>query len=285
MASSPKAPNPYAQASADQQAGIGAATAQSIVGNPNTYTPYGSQTYSIAGYEQVPDANGNMINVPRYNMTQSLSPDQQQLLGYETQTKGNIGLTGTEQSARLRGHLGTELDTSGRQGWSGQTNQATDRGAIENAMMASYNRQRNPQNKAEDVQLAARGMSPGGKGYGSVQQGREDAYGEAARQAYLASGAESREASGFLNNLRNQQLQEQLALRNQPINEVMALLGGSGVTLPQFQGYQGQGINQAQPGNYMGQNYQIASQNANAFNSGLFGMAGSALGGFAKGIG
>jgi hypothetical protein len=258
---------------------VGAATAQSIVGNPNTYTPYGSQTYSIAGYEQVPDAQGRMQNVPRYNMTQSLSPDQQQLLGYETQTKGNIGLTGTEQSERLRGHLNTPVDTTGRQGWAGQTNQATDRQGIENAMMASYNRQRQPQMQAENAQLAARGLSPGGKGFGQVQQGREDAFGEAARQAYLASGAESREASGFLNNLRNQQLQEQLAVRNQPINEVMALLGGSGVTLPQFQGYQGQGINQAQPGNYMGQNYQIAAQSANAFNSGLFGMAGSLLGG------
>jgi hypothetical protein len=32
------------------------------------------------------------------------------------------------------------------------------------------------------------------------------------------------------NALRQMQLQENIALRNQPINEIMALLGGSGVT-------------------------------------------------------
>jgi hypothetical protein len=229
----------------------------------------------------VPGANGQMISVPRYNMKQELSPDQQRLMGLQTQTGYNLGQTGVEQSAKLREHLGQSMNTEGMQGWAGQTNEPTDRAAIEKAMMESRQRTVGPQQQAENAQLAARGMSPGGKGFGTVQQGREDATSEATRQAYLASGAESREQSGFLNNLRGSQLNERMALRNQPINEISALMAGGQVTLPQFQQYQSQGVNAAPIGQYVGQNYAQASQNANAFNSGLFGLAG--IGGRAVG--
>ena len=288
MGSAPKPPNPYQTASAQQQAETGASIASGIIGNPNTYTPYGSQTYSIAGWEQVPDARGKMISVPRYNMQQTLSPDQMRLLGLQTQGQYNMGLTAVEQSAKLRGLLGQSVNAEGLQGWNAgpgaenvrQDKGATDRAAIENAMMASYNRQRMPQQSAEDAQLAARGLSPGGGVYGNVQRGREDAFSEAARQSYLASGQESRAAQDAdrANALRQSQLSERLALRNQPLNEISALLAGSQVTLPQFQGYQSQGINAAPIGQYIGNNYaqqMAAHQNQQ---SGLFGLGGSALG-------
>jgi hypothetical protein len=274
MASSPKAPDPYQTASAQQSADTSAGITQSIIGNPNTYTPYGAQSYQISGYEQVPDANGNMMSVPRYNMTQTLSPDQQRLLDLSEQSGYNLGQTAVEQSSKLRKHLGTEFNTAGMQGWAGQTNEPTDRKAIEDAMMKTYQRQVQPQQQAENAQLAARGMSPGSKGMGTVQQGRDDAASNASLQAYLASGAESRDASGFLNNLREQQLGEGLALRNQPINEITALMSGGQVTLPQFQQYTSQGVNAAPVGQYIGNNYAQASANTNAFNSGLFGLAG-----------
>ena len=94
MAKSPKPPNPYQTAASQQKAETGAAIGQSIIGNPNVYSPYGSQTYSIAGWEQVPDASGKMISVPRYNMQQTLSPDQQRLLALQTQQQYNMGQTG-----------------------------------------------------------------------------------------------------------------------------------------------------------------------------------------------
>ncbi len=145
-----------------------------------------------------------MQYIPRYNQMQQLSPDQQRLLGLQTQQQYNLGQTGVEQSAKLRQLLGQSVDTSGLQGWNAgpqaanlattfggqgdvrQDQGPTDRAAIENAMMASYNRSRAPQTAAENAQLAARGLSPGSAGYGTVQTGREDAAGEAARQAYMA---------------------------------------------------------------------------------------------------
>jgi hypothetical protein len=129
--------------------------------------------------------------------------------------------------------------------------------------------------------MANRGLNPGGQGYGTVQQGWQDAAGEASRQAYLNSFGLAGQSADRQNALRQSQLAEQMALRDQPIREVTGLMSGSMPTLPQFQQYQSQGVNAAQPGNYMGQNYQIAAQNANAFNQGLFGLGGSLLkGGF-----
>ena len=46
----------------------------------------------------------------------------------------------------------------------------------------------------------------------------------------------------FQNTAQQQQLAQDLTLRAQPINEVIGLLGGSQIQLPQFQGYQGTSV-------------------------------------------
>jgi endosialidase-like protein len=175
--------------------------------------------------------------------------------------------------------LNEGLDTSKWQAWNtgrapGET---TDRAAIEKAMMDSYGRATQPTQRAEDAQLVARGLSPGSQGFGTVQQGREDARGEAARQAYLGSGQEARAWAELDNTLRQAQAQESFAVRNQPINEIMALLGGSQVNLPNFSPFSRQGIGAASPGQYMASNYQNQLQMANARNQGLFGLAGAGM--------
>jgi hypothetical protein len=87
------------------------------------------------------------------------------------------------------------------------------------------------------------------------------------------------------NQLRQAQMQETMGLRNQPINEIMALLGGSGVTVPQFQPYSRQGINAAPTGSYIGQNYANQANAAAQFNQGLFGLGGAGLGAFGSWLG
>ena len=82
----------------------------------------------------------------------------------------------------------------------------------------------------------------------------------------------------FQNTAQQQQLAQDLALRAQPINEVIGLMGGSQIQLPQFQGYQGTSVApaptfagaQAQGQNAM-QNYGIQQAGNNATTSGLFG--------------
>lgn len=360
---SPKPPDPYQTAAAQQGAEVGAAGASAIMNNPNTITPYGSQTYNIAGWEKVPGADGKMISVPRYTQTQTLSPDQMKLMGLNTQMQWNMGQAGVQQSAKLKDYLGKSIDTSKWSPWTqgpkapaGQwqtkfadvggpqrsiANQnvrqdqgPTDRAAIEKAMMANYTQDTAGQNAAQDAQMAARGLAPGSAQYGSMDQTRQQARGRAVNEAYLASGNEARQAqnaynqaaaqrfsqgaqmgqfanqaqqqaygqamqrAGFTNEaltglfnmqgtaadranaMRGMQAQEAFGLRNQPINEITALLSGSQVNVPQFSPYQGQGITAPNLAGMIGQQWQQQSQQANAFNSGLFGLGSAALGGF-----
>ena len=93
------------------------------------------------------------------------------------------------------------------------------------------------------------------------------------------------QASGlatFENQALQQELLQQLALRNQPLNEISALLSGSQVQMPQFQGYSGVTVAptpylqamQAQDAAAM-QRYGIAANQAASNMSGLYGLAGS----------
>ena len=89
----------------------------------------------------------------------------------------------------------------------------------------------------------------------------------------------------FGNTAQQQSLQQQLALRNQPLNEISGLLGSSQIQMPQFQGYQGANVagtpifaGAQAAGQAAMDQYGIQSANANAQNAGLYGMLGTAGG-------
>ena len=304
MASTPKPPNPYDQAAAQQASDLGASAASGIINNPNEVNPYGSVNYQNSGYEVVYDAKGKPQYVPRYTRTTSLSPDQMKLLGLETQAKGNAGQAAVTASSQLADMFKTQLDPSKWQSWQmaqapGEVRQdqaPTDRAAVEQAMMSRYLDTANKQNTAQDTQLAARGLTPGSAQYSSVDQTRQKALTDAQMQAFLASGDESRAAqgaynqaalqkyqmgadyAGFGNQLRQAQQQGDTALRAELPNEIAALMGMGQVTIPQFSPFSRQGINAAPIGDYISQNYQNQVQAANAKNQGIFGLGGSLLG-------
>jgi hypothetical protein len=87
----------------------------------------------------------------------------------------------------------------------------------------------------------------------------------------------------FNNQAVQQSLAQQSALRAQPLNEILGLMGGSQIQLPQFQGYQGSQVapapifagTQAQAQNAM-QNYGIQQSGNNAMTQGLFSALGTA---------
>ena len=93
--------------------------------------------------------------------------------------------------------------------------------------------------------------------------------------------------AAFRNAARTQALQEQAALRAQPLNEIAALMGGSQVQMPQFQGYTGApvapapvfGAAQAQA-QFAQNNYanQIAAYNAQM--GGLYGLGAAGIQGY-----
>lgn len=133
------------------------------------------------------------------------------------------------------------------------------------------------------------------QGFGQAQT-LQDAYNQAQQQGFAnqmaaMQGNNSAQAQQYGQNAQNaqfynqalQQYVAQLALqRNQPINEINALLSGSQVQAPNFPGWQSQPI-QPSPiyqagvdqGNFNMQRYQTQMANRNSFMNGLFGLGGA----------
>jgi hypothetical protein len=303
MASQPTPPNPYQTANAQNQQSAQASNYNTITGNANATNPYGSVSYNQGALQPTYDSSGNVAGyAPRYTQTTTLAPDQQNLLNLETQAKTNLGNTAVGETSQLQSALSKPVDPSQWTPWQTsmptqtlrQDQGTTDRTGIEDAMMASYNRTAAPQEQAQEASLAARGLAPGSQGYSQYQMTRDDSRAEAARQAYLASGNESRAAQGayndaatqqfnmqqsansYLNNLRGAQMQEAYQARTQPINEVTSLMSGAQATVPQFQAFQGSPVQASNIGQYITSNYNAQAQQAAAMNAGLFGLAGGA---------
>lgn len=122
----------------------------------------------------------------------------------------------------------------------------------------------------------------------ALAQQQQTALQQAQAQAALQAQGfnQSQAAASFQNAQRQAALQEQLALRAQPLNEIAALMGGSQIQMPQFQGYTRAdvaaapifGATQA-AGNFAQQNFanQMAGYNAKM---GLYGNLAGAAGTF-----
>lgn len=257
--------------------------------------------YNNIGYETVYDAQGKPSQVPRYERAVTLSPEQQELLNYENATKANMGKLGVSQSNRLNESLQGNLNTEGLQDWAKpNAPEAYDRNAYSaerdktsQILLDRYHAQADPKRQANEVQLAARGLSPGSQQWGSVQDVQNRADVDAANQAFLTGGQEQsrmladeragyqqqQDFAGFLNNLRGGQLQERANLRNAPINEIAALMSGSQVNVPQFQAYNAPNVASTPIGQYINDNYNARLQQAGAANQGIFGLGSAAMGG------
>jgi hypothetical protein len=122
----------------------------------------------------------------------------------------------------------------------------------------------------------------------SLAQNQQAALQQAQAQAALQAQGfnQAQAAANFQNAQRQAALQEQLALRALPLNEVAAIMGGAQVQMPQFQSYQGAEVGAAPifgatqaAGNFAQQNYanQTAAYNAKM---GLYGQLGGAVGSY-----
>lgn len=278
---------------------MGSAAASAIINNANEKNPYGTVNYNQIGTGTVYDANGKPMQVPRYERVVELSPEQQKLLQLQTGMQTNLGQLGVSQSQRLQGLLGTNLTTEGLEDWNrgkapteyNEKAFGQQRDQVTQALMDRYRTQTEPQRKAQEAQLAARGMSPGSNYWGSVQdtQNRQDT--DQMSAAILAGGQEQSRLLGeqranwqqgqdyasFLNNLRGGQLQENQTIRNAPINEISALMSGSQVSVPQFQPFSRQGVDSTPIGQYIYSDYANRANSAANTNAGIFGLGGSML--------
>jgi hypothetical protein len=164
------------------------------------------------------DAAGNTLaytqngtwadGTPRYQAKQTLGTAGQQLQATNQGTSQNIASLANEQSGRLSGLLNAPIDFTAQKDY---LNSLT-----EGALNKSWDRQ----SQQFETDLVNRGIRPGSTAYNDSQNqfmtNRSDAYNSANVNNY------------------NSALQSQLALRAQPLNEILALSGQSQVQSPQF---------------------------------------------------
>jgi hypothetical protein len=257
----PAPPDPRQTSAAATGTAVGTALANAALGNVNQITPQGTLTYNQTDtYDFTDPYTGQTYKIPRYTATQTLSPEEQALYQTGAQTRQNVANIGQAQSARIGTLLGTPLDLSNP--------------AVENRLFDLASARLTPQlaqrRAAVEADLINRGIRPGSDAYDRAQtvlnQGENDAY----NQLFLTG--------------RGEAVQEALTARNQPINEITALMSGSQVAQPNY-------INPNEPTipttdtagiinqNYQQrlQNYQIQQAQQQQMLGGLFGLGSAAL--------
>lgn len=255
----PPPPDPLKTAQAQTGMNIDTAVAQQLVNMTNQNTPDGSLNYIQDGFNTYVDSSGKTIKIPKFTANQTLSAGQQELYDIGMGTEKNLAQMGQDQSAKIAQLLSQPVNLS---------NDAT-----EARLMELGSKRLDPQFARDEAALRTRlinsGIREGSDAYNAemmrFDQGRNDA-----RNQLLLSG-------------RGQAVQETLTERNQPINEITALMSGSQVSQPNFTSTPQAGVAGTDYAGMVKNNYdaQVAQQqmkNANnqALMGGLFGLAGSA---------
>jgi hypothetical protein len=257
----PKAPDPAQTAAAQTGSNIATAAANTAMGNVNQVTPEGSLSYNQTGtYKYTDPATGRTYDVPTFTATQTYSPEQQRLYETGVGTQQNLADLAKTQSSFLQDYMAKPFDG---------TNDATE------ARLMELGRKRLDPMFADrrasmEQDLANRGIAMGSRAYESAMRGQSQSENDAYNQLLLTG---------------NQQAFSQgQATRNQPINEITALMSGSQVSTPNYAGFNaGQvantdyaGLQQQGYANQMN-NYNQQMAQRNQLMGGLFGLGAKAI--------
>lgn len=209
----PKPADPKETSSASTATNVGTAIANAWMGNVNENTPDGRTTVTQSGTKTWNDPyTGKSYEIPTFTRDTTLSGAQQAIK--DQQDKASLGLStlANKQTGFLQDYMSKPFDGS---------NDATE------ARLIELGRKRldpmlQQQEEAARTRLSNQGFAEGSEGWNRAMQrqteGRNDAYNQ-----LLLTG-------------HGQAFQEAQAARNQPINEITALMSGGQVSQPQFQG-------------------------------------------------
>lgn len=196
----PQAPNPQSTISQQTSSNKETAIAQAGLNFVNQTGPNGDLKYEQIG--QWSDGT------PRFQANTTLSDAGKALQATGQQTSQNLANVAQEQSGRLSGLLNAPNDFSAQKDY------------LESMTAGALDKSWDRQAQQFETQLVNRGIRPGSTAY---QQQQADFMGNRSA-AYNAAN---------VNNFTTAQ-QSQLAARQAPINELLALAGGSQVQTPQF---------------------------------------------------
>jgi hypothetical protein len=274
--SPPPAPDPVATAQAQGAANKEAAIASTELNLIDQDTPYGSVKYSHVGT----GAGGT----PRYKATQTLSPEQQQILDLNNRASINYGETANNQLEAVQGALSKPLDFS-TLGQAPTLNEETRQNVAQSIIQRN---QPNFDRRYEQMQsrLANQGFTdPSSSGYREAT----DEYYRGLNDFELAADAsalgQASQLYGIEANQRDRAINEMVQERSIPLNETAAMLSGSQVQNPNFVGTPQSNVAAAPvadatyssyQGNLNNYNQQVAQQNAQT--QGRYSLLGTAGG-------
>ena len=205
-------PTPPRETSAAQtSSSVSTAIANGFIQNPNEITPDGSRMFEQTDtYSYTDPYTGQKYDLPRFTVTQTLSPEQQAIKTQNDET--SLGLSTLANN--LTDSLGTQMTENFTIG-----NDETEARLFE---LGSTRLDPMFGRRQEDLQtrLANQGIKAGTEAYDRemelLGQQENDAYNQLLLQG------------------RGQSVQEQLTEDNQRINQISALLGGGQVSQPNF---------------------------------------------------
>jgi hypothetical protein len=263
--SAPAAPDYRAAAQETAAGNLDAARQATAANRVNQVTPYGNLSYAITGS----DPYGN----PTWTATQTLSPEQQQLLDYQNQTSIGLGQLAGKGLGYVSNMLETPFDVSKLPSTGFNPSQS-----YQDAYMQRLAPQLQMGRDQLAQDLANKGIDIGSKAYENAMRM------QAQRENDLLLGATT-QGFGVGQQARQTALQEQAYLRNEPLNTLSAVRTGAQVQGPQF-------VNSAQQATtagpdilgaaQMGYNAQMGDFNAKQaaqanFNAGLMGLGGAGI--------
>lgn len=249
----PKAPDPVATANAQGAMNQNTAVQQQLLNMVDQSNPYGSVNYNQTGSSSFTGADGKVYSVPKFQQTTSFTPEGQAIFDETLAAQNNLAETANTQSAAVQDTLSKPFEFNNQDAADWSYDLASSRIL--------------PQQQQDEAALRSRlvnsGLRPGTQAYSTeltrLSQNNRDQLNQLALTG------------------RSQAFGEAIQTRNQPLNELNALLTQSQLQNP---GSASSATPQASVAgvDYAGlvqQNYQNKLQASQAGMGGLFGLAGS----------
>lgn len=281
--SQPKSPDPYQVSQAQTASNVETAIANAWLNSGNQVTPWGNTATSQIGTKTVGGQE-----VPIFNQTLTLSPEQQKL--YEQGVQGDTRLNelGLAQIGRIQDAVSDPFSLS--QFGAAPTADAAARERAYNSIL-----ERNAPNQQRDLsalesRLAAQGVAMGSEGYRTAMDQYQRGQNDFRLGADIQAGNEMAQQYGLQSGAYQQQIANALLERQQPLQEFSQFTGASNNF--QSPGMVSNPASMIQPTDvtspiYANYNAQLQQQGNNqATNNALWGslasLGGSALGGWAS---
>lgn len=265
-------PNPAAQASAQTATNVDTAIAQQELANITDINPFGRTDWNRTGEYTFTDTNGKEVTVPNYQRTTTFSAPQQAIFDQQQAAQLNLSQLANTKSAQLQGLMANPVNSNGLPGRSmvgdiqgpqfekiGNTDYSADRQRVEDALMARMQPSLDQDQERLETRLASQGIRVGSAAFDDAMRTHSQRTNDARMSAILGAGQEQSRLAGLelqraqqansaemnqfnaalgqsqaMDGQRSTALQEQLALRNQQINEGTSLATGQQVSTPQF---------------------------------------------------